>query len=78
MEAKEIVNHLQNLKLNNIFKDYIEICRNCGENSAFYRRPLENGQDNELQFSQQPVGLNKLSSIKFLRIWFDQFSQLLY
>lgn len=61
--AKEIVHHFQNLKLYNMYKDYIEISPNCGESQAFYRRPLENGLDNELQFSQQPIGLDKLSSI---------------
>lgn len=63
VEAKEIVHYFQNLKLYNMYKDYIEICRNCGESPAFYRRPLENGPDNELRFIQQPIGLNKLSSI---------------
>lgn len=43
-------------------KDYIENCRNYFESPAFYRRPLENSLDNELWFSQQPIGLNKLSS----------------
>lgn len=46
-----------------MYKDYIEIRRDCGESPAFYRRPLENGPDNELRFSQQPIGLNKLASI---------------
>lgn len=46
-----------------MYKDYIEICRNYGESPAFYRRPLENRPDNELRFSQQPIGFNKLSSI---------------
>lgn len=52
VKAKEIVHHLQNLKLYNMYKDNIEICRNYGENPAFYRRPLKNGPDNELRFSQ--------------------------
>lgn len=43
-------------------KDYIENCRNYFESPAFYRRLLENSPDNELWFSQQPIGLNKLSS----------------
>lgn len=43
-------------------KDYIENCRNYFESPAFYRRPLENSLDNELWFSQQPIGLSKLSS----------------
>lgn len=53
------MHHFQNLKLYNIYKDYIEISPNCGESQAFYRRPLENGLD----ISQQPIGLDKLSSI---------------
>lgn len=44
-------------------KHYIEICRNCGESPTFYHRPFENGTDNELRFSQQSIGLNKLFSI---------------
>ena len=63
VEAKEITHHCQNIKLYNMYEEYIGLVRGCGENRAFYRRPLENGPENELRFSQQPIGLNKLSVI---------------
>ncbi|XP_062597801.1 uncharacterized protein LOC134259217 [Saccostrea cucullata] len=33
------------------------------ENNRFYRRPLANGEKNEIRFSVQPTGINNLSTI---------------
>ncbi|XP_061187163.1 uncharacterized protein LOC133195333 [Saccostrea echinata] len=63
VQAKEIVHHFQNMKLYNMHQKYIEIITKCGESRAFYRRALENGPDNELRFSQQAIGVNKLAAI---------------
>ncbi|KAK3097701.1 hypothetical protein FSP39_012266 [Pinctada imbricata] len=61
--SKDIKHHLQNPALYDLYEGYLaSIPPAAGD--AFYRRPLANrGENGELRFSSQPIGVNKLSYI---------------
>ena len=62
VSAKKVRHHFQNVKLYELYKQYIA-CISDEESDRFYRRPLENGENGELRFSIQPMGVNKSSSL---------------
>lgn len=63
VSAKSISHHFQGEKVYNIYKEYFNLVVINSENNRFYRRPLANGENNEVRFNVQHIGVNKLSII---------------
>uniref|UniRef100_K1QYV8 Nuclear hormone receptor HR96 n=1 Tax=Magallana gigas TaxID=29159 RepID=K1QYV8_MAGGI len=63
VSAKSIKHHFQGEKVYNIYKEYLNLVVVNSKNNQLYRRPLTNGENNEVRFSVQPTGVNKLSTI---------------